>query len=247
MKLLTLGNPKTSKSTAYGWHTGILHLSPARTAGGHNVCPWASKGCLQACLNTAGRGGIFKSGETNNPIQEARKRRTRYMQAGDGEAFFRDLHDDLVLLQKQAKRLWLKPAVRLNGTSDLAWENSSSIMQDHPYLQFYDYTKSPDRMWDWLRGRLPDNYHLTFSRTEDNEADCRKILADGGNVAVVTMTGSLDAYRDHQLGRIDALLPHYRVNGDRHDLTFLHLSKSILVLRAKGRARKDTTGFVLNC
>ncbi len=239
MRLLTLGNPKTAKGTKYGWHTGVLHLAPAKTAGVGNVCPWASSGCLRACLNTSGRAGIMKPGERTNTILEARKRRTRYLKAGDGVSFFTDLHADLILLQKQPKRLWLKPAARLNGTSDLAWESSSSIIQDHPYIQFYDYTKSSARMRAWLRGRLPDNYHLTFSRTETNWNECCNILRDGGNVAVVTMTGN------HLTGPVHG--PHLRIDGDAHDLTFLHPPSTILVLRAKGRARKDTTGFVLDC
>lgn len=239
MRLLTTGNPKTAKGTAYGYHTGILHLSPAKTAGVGNVCPWASKGCLRACLNTAGRAGIIRAGETTNMILEARKRRTRYLQAGDGSGFFRDLNADLDLLTKQARRMWLKPAARLNGTSDLAWESSSSIMQDHPGIQFYDYTKSFDRMRDFLSGRLPKNYHLTFSRTEDNDGMCRNILSRGGNIAVVTMTGN------YLEGPVHG--GHLRVSGDTHDLTFLHPAGSILVLRAKGRAREDTSGFVLDC
>ena len=34
--------------------------------------------CKTACLNTAGRGGIIKKGETTNRIQEARQRSTIY-------------------------------------------------------------------------------------------------------------------------------------------------------------------------
>lgn len=230
MRLLTLGNPKTAKGAKYGYHTGILHLHPDA-----DNCQWWTDACRRLCLNTAGRAGIIKAGETTNMILEARKRRTRDMRR-DPVRFQRDLFADLGLLRKQATRLRLKPAVRLNGTSDRDWIRYANA---HPGLQFYDYTKSRDRMWSWLRRELPSNYHLTFSRSESNWTDCKKILDSGGNVAVVTMTG------DYLNGPVYG--SHLRVDGDQHDLTFLHPAGSILVLRAKGRARKDTSGFVLDC
>ena len=35
------------------------------------------------------------------------------------------------------------------------------------------------------------------------------------------------------------------INGDEHDLTFLHGNGVIVGLKAKGAAKKDTTGFVI--
>ena len=71
-KLLTInGNPKIIKGDkASDYLTAIMHLRPKNT----RICPYQNiAGCKVACLNTAGRGGIFKKGETTNYIQEARK------------------------------------------------------------------------------------------------------------------------------------------------------------------------------
>ncbi len=75
MKLLTVGNTKTVKGEKYGYQTFILHLAPANLSG-YETCPKRTAGCTAACLNTAGRGGMFKPGGTNT-IQEARKRKTK--------------------------------------------------------------------------------------------------------------------------------------------------------------------------
>lgn len=231
MRLLTTGNPKTAKGRQYGYHTGILHLYPDA-----KNCQWWSEGCRTSCLNTAGRAGIIKAGEKTNVILEARKRRTRLLRT-ETWAFLRALQKDVNLLQAQALDANLIAACRLNGTSDLDW---IKFIGDNPGVQFYDYTKSYHRMLDFLTDKLPENYHLTFSRTEENVAQCIGVLHRKGNIAVVTMTGGWDG---------ESLLDGYggTVNGDMHDLTFLHPPKSILVLKAKGKARKDTTGFVIQC
>ena len=75
-KLLTVsGNPKVMKGDKLSnYLTAIMHLSPINT----KICPYQDvAGCKEACLNTAGRGGIIKKGETTNVIQEARKRKTK--------------------------------------------------------------------------------------------------------------------------------------------------------------------------
>ena len=59
IKLLSVGNPKILKGMKQGYMTYILHLAPADVSG-YNTCPKATAGCKAACLNTAGRGGMFK-------------------------------------------------------------------------------------------------------------------------------------------------------------------------------------------
>ncbi|NJN64746.1 MAG: hypothetical protein HC882_07625 [Acidobacteria bacterium] len=106
-------------------------------------------------------------------------------------------------------------------------------------MKFYDYTKNFKRMERFLSDPWwYPNYHLTFSRSEKNEDECRKVLAMGGNVSTV-LRGQAELLR--RFGpKISA------VDGDAHDLTFLHPPGSVLVLKAKGAARRDTTGFVLD-
>lgn len=233
MKLLTVSNAKTSKSKAQGWLTGILHLAPANTAGCGNVCPFATDGCRAACLNTAGRGGILSPGATTNAIQEARKRKTR-MYFQEGGAFLSALCSDIEKLRRTAARHGLLPCVRLNGTSDIPGL-ASIAARLYPEVQFYDYTAIPQA---WKRQR--SNYALTFSRKENNEEECVRALQEGINVAVV-----FDTKRGRDLPSM--YLGRAVIDGDASDLRFLDPQGDGLIvgLRAKGRAIKDTSGFVI--
>ena len=231
MKLFTTGNPKLMKGEKKGYLSFVLHLAPADLSG-KNTCPKATEGCKMACLNTAGRGGIFKKGESTNVIQQARIRKTKMFFENRG-AFLMDLVRDIKAGVKQAEKQGLTPAFRLNGTSDISWEkytiDGKNIFQMFPDVQFYDYTK--------IRGRkvsgIP-NYHLTFSRAESNEMDARLAAADGMNVAVVFKKDLPATY----LGKTV-------VNGDDTDLRFLDPKGVIVGLKAKGKAKKDTSGFVV--
>ena len=221
MKLLTDGasNPKTAKSTGYGYLTGILHLAP-HTQSGYQVCPSATEGCSTACLYFQGRGRM-------NSVQEARIRKTR-MFFENRAGFMADLAKDIASIVRRAQKNNLKPCVRLNGTSDIRWERTG-IMEQFPSVTFYDYTKEKNRK------RLPKNYSLTFSRSEatTNDEWC-KAIDDGMNVAVVFR----DAIPKGWLG-----VPV--IDGTTHDLRFLDPKPCIVGLIAKGSAKKDTSGFVV--
>ena len=223
MKLLSTANPKIQKGAKLGYLSFILHLAPA-TLSGKETCPKRTKGCTAACLNTAGRGGMFKKGENTNMIQQARIRKTK-MFFEQRDAFMAQLEKDINLGIKQAKKLGLTPVFRLNGTSDLSWEKYG-IIEKFPGVQFYDYTKVLGRKVSHL-----PNYHLTFSAADGNEADVQKALSAGMNVAMV-----FNKLPDTYMG-----LPVH--DADEHDLRFLD-PKGIAGLKAKGRAKKDTTGFV---
>lgn len=232
MKLLTVGNPKTLKGEKQGYLTFILHLSPADVSG-YQTCPKATEGCKAACLNTAGRGGMFKPGGTN-VIQEARKRKTR-MFFEQRDAFMALLVEDIQRGIKYAEKRNLIPVFRLNGTSDIAFEKIRvgefrNVMEMFPTVQFYDYTKVLGRK------NLPANYSLTFSRAESNELDTRLAVSGGMNVAVVFSSKTLPTtYMGREV-----------FNGDESDLRFLDPKNVIVGLYAKGRAKKDMTGFVVN-
>jgi hypothetical protein len=219
-KLLSTANPKIQKGTKLGYLSFILHLAPADLSG-KEVCPKRTAGCTAACLNTAGRGGMFKKGETTNAIQKARIRKTEYF-FNDREGFLRDLEADIRKGIRFAEKQGLKPVFRLNGTSDLAWEKYG-IIQKFPEVQFYDYTKVLGRKVAHL-----NNYHLTFSRADGNAADVPKAIAQGMNVAAV--------YDE---------IPEGVFSADETDLRFLDPKVGIIGLKAKGRAKKDTTGFVI--
>jgi hypothetical protein len=224
LKLLSTANPKIQKGTKLGYLSFILHLAPA-TLSGKETCPKRTAGCTAACLNTAGRGGMFRKGENTNIIQQARIRKTRmFFEARD--AFMAALEADIKLGIRQAAKLGLTPVFRLNGTSDLAWEKYG-IIEKFPQVQFYDYTKVLGRKIAHLQ-----NYHLTFSAADGNDADVAKAVSAGMNVAAV-----FDKLPSEYMGR-------EVINADEHDLRFLDPKGVIAGLKAKGRAKKDTSGFV---
>lgn len=223
----TGSNAKTIKSDKGGEYlTAIMYLAPAKVSG-KEVCPARSPGCSAGCLYTAGRAEVFPS------IMKSRVRKTKLFH-NDRTAFLARLHKDIGSHVRKCEKLGVKPTVRLNGTSDIPWEIvAPSVFTAFPDVQFYDYTKIETRMGTtWKK---PLNYHLTFSRSEKNEDACRRVLAQGGNVAAVFRNGMPDSY----MGK-----PVY--SGDKHDLRFTDPEGRVIGLVAKGRARKDKTGFVVN-
>ena len=232
MHLLSTGNPKVLKGIKQGYNTYILHLAPA-TLSGHNTCPKATHGCAAACLNTAGRGGMFKKGENTNNIQKARIRKTQLFY--DNRELFMDyLVKDILLAIKQSKRLGLTPVFRLNGTSDISFEKYSvkmgnviysNIFEAFGYLQFYDYTKVLGRKVNGI-----PNYHLTFSAADGNDSDVYAAIQQGYNIATVFGLKKTEPMPEYYNG-----LPVY--NGDESDLRFLDPKGVIVGLYAKGKAK----------
>jgi hypothetical protein len=224
-KLLSTANPKIQKGTKLGYLSFILHLAPSDLSG-KNTCPKATAGCKAACLNTAGRGGMFKRGETTNAIQKARIRKTvQYF--FDRETFLADLEADIKKGIKFAEKKGLTPVFRLNGTSDLSVEKWG-IIEKFPTVQFYDYTKVLGRKVSHL-----PNYHLTFSAADGNDADVAEAVKQGMNVAAV-----FDEVPATYMGRPV-------INADETDLRFLDPKGVIAGLKAKGKAKKDYSGFVI--
>lgn len=221
MNLLTesKSNSKTSKNSAE-YISALLHLSPFTTSG-FNVCPMASEGCKKVCLAFAGR-GLF------NNVRSARIRKTQLFFNNRGE-FMDLLTKDLDMLERRGYKHNKPVVVRLNGTSDLNW---APIVKKYDYIGFYDYTKIFKRL---IQSRDYSNLHLTFSRTENNELDCFKALELGFNVAVVFRKELPEKYLGVPV-----------INGDEHDLRFLDAKKVVVGLVAKGPAKKDNTGFVVD-
>ena len=224
--LASNSDAKTSKGFALKFLTDILYLAPANEGGFGNLCVNASIGCLASCLFTAGRGRMSN-------VRLGRIRKTRLFFT-DKKAFFMQLNKDIVRGMKRAAKLGMTYCVRLNGTSDVPWERLG-VMEQFPTVQFYDYTKSVSRALAHARGEMPANYHLTFSRSESNEVETLQVLAAGGNVAAVFESAS------HPL----AWNGYNVVNGDNSDLRFLDAKNVVVALYAKGKAKQDTSGFVI--
>ena len=183
---------------------------------------------------------MFKRGETTNVIQQARIRKTK-MFFETRNYFMTLLVADIELAIKQSKRMNLIPVFRLNGTSDLAFEKHEvvrngkffrNIFAAFPEVQFYDYTKILGR-------KVVDitNYHLTFSAADGNDADVAKAIQQGYNVATVFGIKKTLPMPETYMG-----LPVF--NGDESDLRFLDPKGVVVGLYAKGKAKKDTSGFV---
>jgi hypothetical protein len=243
-KLIASGqNAKTVKGDGTEYETAIMYLAPFTMAGAGNVCSMAAiAACWEGCLNTAGRGAF-------NNVQKARIRKTKlYMQ--EREAFLATLVVDLVKFVAYCQRKGVKPCVRPNGTSDIMWEKGhpvtrngtrfASIMEAFPEVQFYDYTKIFKR----VDKPLPSNYSLTLSYSGANtwygEEVWKRVHAGKANAAVV--------YRSR--ARVEQVLadqPYKVIDGDETDMRFLDPQGGYVVaLYAKGKAKKDTSGFVVD-
>lgn len=227
-------NAKTVKGESLGVLTLILYLAPSDSAGVGNVCPNATPGCIAGCLNTAGR-GVYQN------VQNARIAKTRaFFQ--DRKRFLEKMRDEIRAGEKRAKLLGMRLAVRCNGTSDIPMFEQL-LAPLFPAVMFYGYTKIPPGR-DRARRALP-NVHLTFSMAEtfENNADAFDVLDTGGNVAVVFST--------RRSGKLPKSWMGYRViDGDTHDVRFMDPKCDfvgyVIGLRAKGRARYDSSGFVQN-
>ena len=230
MPILNKGNSKTIKGEKYGWKTFGIHLSP-NIVSGYNVCFDATEGCIDACLDTSGRGAMPS-------VQNARINKTkRFFQ--DRKGFLTDLWKEVTSAIKSATKKELKFCMRPNLTSDLPWEsirhNGQNLMDAFNPCRFYDYTKSLKRFTRFLAGELPENYHLTYSRSEETtDALVIALCKSGGNVAVVFRERLPDTWLGFEV-----------LNGDENDLRFKDKKGCIVGLVEKGLAKKDETGFVV--
>lgn len=234
------GDAKTVKGTAAGFLTGIVYLAPGGIAGVGNLCPHASKGCAAACLFTAGRASFSES------INAARVMRTRLLHS-NRPAFLSILAGEIESLAARAAARGLLPAVRLNGTSDLPWETlAPDLFKRFPAVKFYDYTKNVRRCLAFAAGELPPNYHLTFSLSESNAGQAALALAAGVNVAAVA-----DGVSPGDLFTLPGMTePRSTYSADETDLRFTDGTGPdgrglIGLLKAKGKAKRDRSGFVL--
>ena len=227
-KLLACGgDAKTIKSqklnTERTYVTGIMYLAPHKLSGA-NVCPMAEQaGCVDGCLNSAGMGKFSN-------VQKARIAKTAWFNL-DPVGFVDALKRDIERFSSWAIRKGLTPTIRLNGTSDIRWERHG-VPQAFPELQFYDYTKLHNR-----KG-LPENYSLTWSYSQASKAYSDRlgdVIKSGINAAAV-FRGKLPATFEG--------VP--TIDGDKHDLRFLDPAGVIVGLKAKGKAVRDQSGFVID-
>lgn len=233
--LLSVGSDaKTIKGETFGFLTGILYLAPYLSTK-WNTCSMASIAqCGKACLFTAGRGAMstVAQGRINKTIWFFEER----------SSFMVQLAINIRQLVAKATKQGKKPLVRLNGTSDIRWESVAFIDADgteyvnifaaFPDVQFYDYTKIANRK------DIPSNYDLTFSYSgvKAYQPFVDKAVAQGMRIAVV--------FRNRQ-DMPSAFNGMAVVDGDNSDIRHLDDQGVVVGLYAKGKAKNDYTGFVV--
>jgi hypothetical protein len=148
---------KIVKGEKLNFDTLVLYLSASKNAG-VDLCKFASTGCRLACLVASGH-ALLESRAGKNTIAISRIVKTWLA------VYRRDIADTVLCAEieaakNRAERRGRRFAVRINGTSDLCFSN---VINAFPAVQFYDYTKDPERV------SMP-NYHLTFSYSDASKA-----------------------------------------------------------------------------
>lgn len=236
-------NSKLSKSLGQGFLSWGISLAP-HTTSGINVCSHATEGpngCVEPCLFTAGNGRFART-------RDSRILRTQFL-FGNPELFFVELERELKSAADATKRAGLLGDFRANIISDLDWRSDKRLRGADGQSLFdllakywsndgwtiHDYTKVPGRYRrEMVHRGFEMPWHLTFSWSGSNLADCLEVLRSGGTVAVPFDLG----------GRVQTQrkLPKYWngypvIDGDLHDLRFLDPCGRVVGLRAKHRAR----------
>ena len=244
---------KTVKGEKYDVLTGVLFLASADTASDPtnadprlhsiNVCPMAELArCKDPCLLTAGR-GVMRN------VQAARVAKTHRFFV-DRENFMADFVWSVQTLIRMAHRRSqvigrpVIPMVRPNGTSDILWETVpvehggqtyANLMELFSTTQWYDYTKIPGR-------KVPANYDLTFSYSGVPAyfKVVSKALKRKMRMAVVFR----HATEANPLPK--KFMGMRVVDGDDSDVRVRDPHGVVVGLYAKGRAKRDVSGFVVN-
>jgi len=225
-------------------YTYIIYLAPSNLSG-YNVCSHSTPECRLGCLNTSGRVKMEREG--NTIITDARIKKTKLF--FEHRQFFMEwMVSEIKTFQKKAIKDGFDFSVRLNGTSDIDWENvlfsysdsngdtdilNKNIFEIFPDVLFYDYSKNFNKFTT-----KPNNYHLTYSYTGKNWDKCETLLSRGFNVAVVFDTKKKD--------ELPILFKGYKViDSDETDFRPNDPSGVICGLRFKNIANKINQEIIL--
>lgn len=257
-RLFSTDSAKAAKAGGYGYLNAIHYMAPYDFGGAGNVCPHATAHCIRACLGWfSGQAAMTADIEAGtNSVRESRKLKAQLFMR-ERVDYLNRLARDILAQERKARREGLALCVRLNGSSDIAWERLRfapdaktvkalakrgvvrrtdgpvSLPDLFHWIQFVDYTKNPGRM-----GKTPANMHLTLSYSGENEAACVAALAAGCNVAVVFGDGLPETWNGYAV-----------IDGDLHDLRHLDPrgSRGVVVgLAPKGlKAKRDDSPFIV--
>lgn len=176
---------KHEKAESYNELVYTIYLAPAKMSG-YEVCPLRTVECTELCLNESGHNRMDAK---RNHINNSRINKTKLF-FEDRELFVGWVISEITSAKKKAEKLGYRFSVRLNNTSDLNPEmfqikingKYKNVLELFPDVQFYDYTKIPNRIK--LMEKYP-NYDLTFSYSGENMVDCLTMLKNNVRVAMV--------------------------------------------------------------
>ena len=204
-RFFSVDSPKAIKAAKFHYLNAINYMAPHTSGGVGNLCSHASAGCIALCLGReSGQAAMVSRVTGTNGVRQSRERKARYFMQ-ERTAYLNEMLLHIARNVRSARNKGLTLAVRPNGSTDIAYEGLRVFVDDDlaadlsrvsglvvsaglhtifsafPSVQFLDYTKNPNR----FKRALPANYHLTFSRSETNDATALDILSRGFNVAVV--------------------------------------------------------------
>ena len=242
-----------------GIETTGLALAPAFEKGKFNTCP-NSHSCKAECLGKTS-GNYFKLGggqdlsEFKGPRLNSLRKTLGFIH--DPHSFAVKLHDEIADAKAIAAQNNNHLGVRLNVLSDINPRVHKSIIEAHPDVTFYDYTKNNT-------DPIAPNHHYTYSSTgvsqegvhnsHSNWKQMRRRLNGGDNVAMAF------SHKEHLPEHIhdEETGKKYRVvNGDTHDFRPLDLQpegeEGVIVglknKKATGKmheAHLDSNGFFVH-
>lgn len=244
-----------------------LAISPAFKVGKFSTCP-NSASCAQECLGkTSGGYFAYGGGADLEAMKGTRLRSFRMTQAmfREPEAFAIKINNEIVSLKNAAAKNGNALAIRLNVLSDIDPKVYKSIIESHPDVFFYDYTKMKYRP-------VAPNHHYTYSSTglsqkagqngltanvenpHANWPQMKQWLDDGQNVAMAFSSKKAlpESVLDESTGKI------YRViDGDAYDFRPMDMQpagmdgvivglKNKAMTRKESAAAQDSKGFFVN-
>lgn len=230
MKLLDtskkLGNTKARKTNldeSIRMATLTMHPDDVVCAGAK------AAGCMEDCLVGAGLAEVYES------INQARQARTDYWH-NEQERFLVQLSRELENFSRLCAKQRVQGVVRLNVMSDVSWEDYD-VPQSFPELQFYDYTKKARRFHGQ---RQPDNYRLMFSYSgaEHYQSQVQSFLKSYSDAPMAVV------FRNKNFPW--TFMGREVINGDNSDWVNVNHRGVVVGLVAKGPAKTNTNGFVVD-
>ena len=231
-----------------GVETTGLALAPAYEEGKFTTCP-NSASCKAECLGKTS-GNYFKVGGGKDlsafkgPRLNSLKKTIGMLR--DPENFAVRLNEEIESAKREAAMNGNHLGIRLNVLSDLNPRIHKAIIENHPDVTFYDYTKNNTNP-------IAPNHHYTYSSTgvsqdgvdnqHSNWKQMRKRLDTGANVAMAFSDREHlpEKVHDEETGK------HYTVvNGDKHDFRPLDIQPQGADGVIVGLKNKKATGTTAN-